>query len=186
MSLSKDPRSSFWQFDFWCGGRRFRGSTETGNRREAEKIERCKRDEAKRQVEAKEASQVSHRLEDAAERYWLDKGQHLAGEGAPNTKRQLARLFEFFGDSKSLLDIGDDDVARLVAWRRGHLVRGNLISPFTVNDTTEQLKKLFTRAKLLGARFPREPRWRDHWLSEPEARQRTYRRPGRAVARGGP
>ena len=47
-----------------------------------------------------------------------------------------------------------------------------LISPFTVNDTTEQLKKLFTRAKAWGVRFDHEPVWRDHWLDEPQERVR--------------
>lgn len=61
-----------------------------------------------------------------------------------------------------------------MAWRRGHLVRkdGPLISPFTVNDTTEQLKKLFNRAKVWGMRFEREPEWRKFWLTEPRERIR--------------
>jgi integrase len=73
-----------------------------------------------------------------------------------------------------LTDITGDHVAKLVAWRRGHRVRkdGPLISAFTVNDTTEQLKKLFTRAKAWGVRFDHEPRWRDHWLAEPSERVR--------------
>jgi hypothetical protein len=47
-----------------------------------------------------------------------------------------------------------------------------LISARTVNDTTEQLKKLFTRAKLWGVRFDHEPRWKEHWLKEPKERVR--------------
>jgi integrase len=49
---------------------------------------------------------------------------------------------------------------------------GPLISPYTVNDTTEQLTKLFTRAKLWGVRFEHEPQWRKHWLKEPEEQPR--------------
>ncbi|HEY2886164.1 MAG TPA: tyrosine-type recombinase/integrase [Rhizomicrobium sp.] len=74
------------------------------------------------------------------------------------------------------LEIGGDDVAKLVAWRRGHRSRPSkgapLISTFTVNDTTEQLKKLFGRAKALGIRFEHEPQWRKHWLAEPQERVR--------------
>jgi integrase len=68
----------------------------------------------------------------------------------------------------------DDDVAKLVAWRRGHRRPhdGVLISPFTVNDTTEQLKKLFTRAKTWGVRLDHDPKRRDHWLKEPPERVR--------------
>jgi integrase len=122
---------------------------------------------------------VSLKLDDVAERYWLDVGQGHAGEGAPNTKRQLARLVEFFGTDRQLTEITDDDVAQLVSWRRGHRVQRSkkvkledcpFVGPFTVNDTIEQLKKLFTRTKLLGARFPREPKWRQHWLKEPKER----------------
>ena len=69
-------------------------------------------------------------------------------------------------------EITSDDVAKLVAWRRGHRIRGALISPFTVNATTKQLRKLFIRAKLWGVRFHQEPRWRDHVLKEPQERVR--------------
>jgi integrase len=85
----------------------------------------------------------------------------------------LGYLINHFGKDKLLTEISGNDVARLVAWRRGHRRRdGALISPFTVNDLTEQLKKLFTRAKVWGARFDHEPRWKDHWLAEPQERVR--------------
>jgi integrase len=107
-----------------------------------------------------------------AGRYWQEVGQHHAGDGARNTWRELARLVEFFGKDKLLTEITGDDIAKLVAWRRGHRIRDRLISPFTVNATTKTLRKLFTRAKLWGARFNDEPRWRDHVLKEPQERVR--------------
>jgi integrase len=86
---------------------------------------------------------------------------------------KIAFLVDFLGKDKLLTEITGDDVAKLVAWRRGHKRQnGSLISPFTVNDLTEQLKKLFTRAKAWGARFDHEPKWRDHWLDEPQERVR--------------
>ena len=33
-------------------------------------------------------------------------------------------------------------------------------------------KKLFTRAKLWGVTFAREPQWKRHWLAEPQERVR--------------
>ena len=36
----------------------------------------------------------------------------------------------------------------------------------TVNDTIEQLKKLFTYVKASGVTFPQEPKWKDLWLEE--------------------
>src|SRR5262249_21215022 len=88
------------------------------------------------------------------------------------TWRELARLIQFFGKDKLLTEIAGNNVAKLVAWRRGHQVRGKLISPFTVNATTKQLRKLFTRATMWGVRFNHAPRWRDHILKEPQERVR--------------
>jgi integrase len=172
MSVRRDPRSPYWQYNFQIRGHRFFGSTKCTTRREAEAIERAERERAKQQIEQTRAAAASLRLDDVAERYWQEVGQHHAG--ADNTDRQIGYLIEYFGKDKLLTEITGDDVAKLVAWRRGHRVRkdGPLISPFTVNDTTEQLKKLFTRAKLWGVRFEREPQWRKHWLAEPTERVR--------------
>jgi integrase len=171
MSVYRKPRSPYWHFDFYCRGHRFLGSTKCTARREAEAVERAEREKAKRQVADLAAAKTSLRLDDVADRYWIEVGQHHAG--ADNTERQIAFLIEFFGKDKLLTEIGGDDVAKLVAWRRGHRTRSSaLISPFTVNDTTEQLKKLFTRAKAWGVRFEHEPRWREFWLAEPQERVR--------------
>ncbi len=170
MSVYKNPRSPYWQFDFQHRGSRFHGSTGATSRRAAEAVERAEKDKAKARAAEAAGTAASLRLDDVAGRYWLEIGQHHAGEGAANTRRQLARLIEFFGKDKLITEITGDDIARLVAWRRGHRSRGSLISPFTVNDTTEQVKKLFTRAKVWGVKFAREPRWRDHWLAEPQER----------------
>jgi integrase len=109
-------------------------------------------------------------------------GQHHAG--ADTTWRDIERLVGYFGAPKLLTEIADDDVAKLVAWRRGHRVTRHgkgkknaalapLIAPATVNrSTTEVLKKLFTRAKAWGIRFEREPNWKQHWLKEPQERVR--------------
>jgi integrase len=172
MAVVKDKRSPFWRYDFQIGGRRFYGSTKRTNRREAEAVERAEREKAKRHLAQVRAAASSLRLDDVAGRYWQEVGKYHAGARA--TERQLGYLIEFFGKDKLLPDFTDDDVARLVAWRRGHQRRdGRLIGPFAVNDTTEQLKKLFTRArKQWHVHFDHEPRWRNHWLKEPQERVR--------------
>ena len=172
MSIRRDPRSPYWQFNFQIRGHRFFGSTKCTNKREAEAVERAEREKAKRQIEQARAAATSLRLDDVAGRYWQEVGQHHAG--ADNTERQIGYLIEHFGKDKLITEISDDDVIKLVAWRRGHRVRkgGPLISPFTVNDATEQLKKLFTRAKLWGVAFACEPQWKRHWLAEPQERVR--------------
>ena len=172
MSIYRNPRSPFWQFDFQWRGHRFHGSTKATTKREAEAVEQTERERAKQHVAQLQAARTSLRLDDVAGRYWQEVGQHHVGDGARNTWRELARLVEFFGKDKLLTEITGDDMARLVAWRRGHRIRDQLISPFTVNATTKQVRKLFTRAKMWGVRFDHEPPWRQYWLKEPHERVR--------------
>jgi integrase len=171
MSVYKPKSTPYYQFDFEWRGNRFHGSTKATSRREAEKVERTERERAKKHVAQANSAKTSLRLDDVAGRYWTEKGQHHAG--ADNTWRQLGYLLDHFGKDKLLTEITGNDVAKLVAWRRGCRRKdGSPISPFTVNDTTEQLKKLFTRAKAWGVRFDHEPAWKDHWLKEPKERVR--------------
>lgn len=175
MSVYKDKRSPFWQFDFELDGHRFYGSTKARSKREAEAVERTEKAKARERITKTRAARSSLRLDDISGRYWEEVGRHHAG--SDNTWRQIEKLIEHFGKDKFITEVTDDDVTKLVAWRRGHHViygkrRGPLISPFTVNDLTEQLKKLFTRAKLWGVRFDHEPQWKKHWLDEPEERVR--------------
>src|SRR5262245_12829854 len=143
MSIRRDPRSPFWQYNFQIRGRRFFGSTKKANKREAEVVERQERERAKLLVAQTEHARTSLRLDDIAGRYWQEVGQHHAG--AIGTEHRLALLIEFFGKDKLLTAITSDDVAKLVAWRRGHQSPRTkaLISPHTVNHLTEQVRKLF-------------------------------------------
>ncbi len=183
MSVYKHKDSPFYHFDFEYKRVRFHGSTGTGNKREAEGIERQERDKAKlRTLETSKAS-VSLKVDFVGERYWQEIGQHHVG--AATTERDIARLINYFGPDTLLTDITDDAVTKLVAWRRGHRVKDHrkappkdapplpYISNATVNrSTTEVLKKLFTRAKAWGVRFDHEPAWKKHWLKEPKERVR--------------
>ena len=50
----------------------------------------------------------------------------------PSQMRQpknLARLVEHFGPGKSLIEIDDTDVAKMVAWRRGHRIKAQGQAP---------------------------------------------------------
>jgi hypothetical protein len=95
-------------------------------------------------------------LDTAARRYWTEVGKYHANSAG--TWRDLERLIGYFGPLRRLVDISNNDVAELVAWRRGHRVKNRvrdkkgrgvpLVSPATVNrSTTQALQKLFTRAK---------------------------------------
>jgi integrase len=183
MSVYKHQDSPFYHYDFQYKRARFHGSTGKTNEREAEAIEKLEREKAKKA--AVESSRISQslKIDDVAARYWLEVGQFHVG--ADTTERDLARLITYFGPDKLLTDITDDDITKLVAWRRGHRrtvhrkkpvknpAPAPLIAPATVNrSTTEVLKKLFTRCKLWNVRFEHEPRWKEHWLDEPEERVR--------------
>lgn len=181
MSVYRPKGSPFYHFDFQWRGRRFFGSTKRTNRREAEKVEQVERTRAKQAASVSTAASTSLMLDDVAGRYWKEIGQHHAGRD--NTWRDLARLIDYFGPTRLLTEITDDDVARLVAWRRGHRVArgknakpgsGPLIANATVNrSTTEPLKKLFTRAKKAWrVKFEHEPSWKEHILKEPQERVR--------------
>ncbi len=70
MSVYKDPRTPYWQFDFQWRGHRFHGSTKKTTRREAEGVERDEREKAKQIVALQQAARTSLRLDDVFGRYW--------------------------------------------------------------------------------------------------------------------
>jgi integrase len=169
MSVYRPQGSPFYQYDFQMRGRRFHGSTKCKSRREAEAVERGERERAKELLKVATGGAAALTIDVAAGRYWNEAGRHHADWAG--TWRDLERLIGYFGKDKLLSDITTDDVTRLVAWRRGHRVRGKaFVSPATVNrSTTQVLQKLFTRAKKSwGMRFAIEPHWKTHRLKEPQ------------------
>jgi hypothetical protein len=193
-SIWKDPKSPYYQVDIWIDGRKLSRSTRCTREREArdaaERIEKQLRAERAGQ-EAQLAGQGTKlallKLDYIAEQWMLDIGDHHRGEGPRINEFKIDRLIEYFGAERSLADITLDDVAKLINWRRQHRTdRGRkknpdkkyrqapLISAYTVNDTTEQLKKLFTYCKARNVKFEQEPNWSDPqlWLREPEERER--------------
>jgi integrase len=182
MSVYKHKESPFYHFDFQFKGDRFHGSTGCTNKREAEAFERAERDRAKQHAKVA-SSAVSAKIDYVAGEYWSGVGQHHVG--ADTTWRDIERVVNYYGPTMMMTEILDVDVARLVAWRRGHRVTRHgrglknaatapFVAPATVNrSTTEVLKKLFTFAKrTLHIPFEQEPDWKIHWLREPEERVR--------------
>jgi integrase len=189
MSVFKRKGQAVYSYDFVVSGRRYTGSTGSENRREAEKIADAARKKARAEIAADEAAGSGPlTLKGAAGRYWSEVGQYHAN--SDTTLRNLARLQDFFGDDRRLDSITDDDIAKLVAWRRAQTVKGRrtiadpsdprrrvpapMISAATVNRSTiEPLQKIFNRARLVWKRqFPSEPTWRLHLLAEPRERVR--------------
>jgi integrase len=176
MSVYRRPETGQWRYDFWQGGQRFSGSLEAKSKKEAEAKELRIRSQAQiDQEEQRKTGKIVLTLDAAARRYWDEKGQHHTDDA--KTFTDLERLVAHMGPNRRLDEITDDDVVQLVAWRRAQPAKGKkgkLVAPATVNrSTTEVLKKLFTRARVVWRySFPNEPRWNEHMLKEPEARVR--------------
>lgn len=177
MSLYKKAGTPFYGYDFKVAGVRFTGSTGTGNRREAEKVEEQKKAAARGEIDAAKQFGASLRLRDIADSYYDAKGQYLAGEGPSNTRRLLAVVCRHVGDDTLITDIRDADVARMVNERRRCKVPNaeRFLTPATVNDTTEMLKKLFTYVRQRGGELPGAPTFKNHWLRVPPRRPRELR-----------
>src|SRR5215471_9411509 len=175
-TIYSTPKSPFFQCDIWHQGKKYSRSTKRGNRREAEAAARRIEQEIIAEVDAEAAAGDSLSLTDVVTRYMVDVGDHHAG--ADNTDRLCKLLIRYFGGEKRLDEIGHEDALALRRWRRQHKVgkrkngqsgkNARLISAYTVNDTIEQLKKLFTYVKTTGASFRNEPKWKELWLDEPK------------------
>ncbi|RTE92467.1 site-specific integrase [Bradyrhizobium sp. LVM 105] len=183
MSVYRDKRSPYYQFDFQINGHRFHGSTKCTSRKDAIRFENAEVEKARALLKARRRSKESLAIDDVADRLWNDQAQYDADPKA--TETNLARLVEYFGEATPLTAIGHGEAKKLVAWRRGHRVhrRGKptkqqtdalpLVANATVNRSTiKVLQRLFKFAKAEGCDFDREPKWEELLLQEPEERVR--------------
>lgn len=182
MSLYKNDKSPYWQFDVVVQGRRLYGSTKARLKKDAEAVERDLIAKAKADIEQeKKTGNGPLLLRHAGGRYMAEVGDHHAN--AANTFTEIERLIGFFGPDQRLDAITNDDVARLVTWRRGQTVKGRkedksgnpvkVIAPRTANATTLTLKFIMNRAQeTWGHQFPQRITWKKHMLKEPKERVR--------------
>ena len=178
MSVYKRSDSPYYHYDFQWRHSRFYGSTGETDRRKAEAFERAEKERVKRQVALGAEPAGSMSFDIAADRYWLEVGQHSK---EIDLQENIARLVEWIGANTALAEIHDDMLARLVARRRGELRWGNpklgFVSAATVNRTvTQLLRRVLTRArKKWRISLPAEPDWPGHILKEPAERIRELR-----------
>lgn len=178
MSVYRDKRSRYWQFEFQIQRRRFYGSTERHDELEAREVEKEKRREALAQLERERAEQRAPlTLGRACDRWWNEHGQHLADA---KIKSALDKIAKILGRDTPLHDIIDDRVSHLVAERRKDTRRDSTvmergrkrilkraITPTTVNRTIDLLRRVMRRAKEnWNAYLPNEPTWKKHRLKE--------------------
>ena len=184
--IRKETKDGTYSYDFKLQGRRFSGSTERKNRREAEQIEKIRKEEARKELAIEKSfSDANMTIEVAASRYWLEVGQHH--ENWQTTERSMAWLVEHFGKTTLLRDIDDSKVAAMVAKRRGEFVPSQRkpgrkyrtteirkrVGPATVNrSATQPLREIILRAKNLWSVPVHNVQWGEHLLPEPQERVR--------------
>ncbi|WP_246300891.1 site-specific integrase [Mycoplana rhizolycopersici] len=176
MSVYKRAGQETYSYDFQLRGRRFSGDTRAKNRREAERFEAQRKEEAKLKL-AEEAAFFASEMtfEIAASRWWLEVGQHNAN--TETTLRNLEWLKAAIGTKTPLTDVTDSIVASLVAKRRGERLKGRadapFVSPATVNRTcTQPLREIIVRAAKVWKVAVAEIDFGRHMLKEPRERVR--------------
>jgi integrase len=172
--ITKKSAPYYW-YSFQLQRRRFFGSTRCTSRKEAERFEALEREKAKAIIKATLRSRTSLAIDDVAARLWTDHAQYDTDPDAISTN--LARLVDYFGKTTALTAIDHGKAKAMVAWRRGHRIKGKkdapLIAPATVNRSAiKVLQRIFTFAKAEGAQFDHEPKWGDLLLPEPVERVR--------------
>lgn len=178
-NVHKPENSPYWHYEFVVGGRRLRGSTGCKTRPEALAVAKAAKEQAQRNAKSQavlSSDVASLQMQDVGLRYWLEKKDTLAG--ARNVHKDVIRLVEFFGKTKLLTEIDDNDVAKLVAWRKAQRVvpmhtkkkpeACPFVAPGTVNHTLVRLQAIFAHARReWKVAFRHEPDWRKHKLNVP-------------------
>lgn len=178
MSVYKRPGSKTYTYDFIIEGVRFQGRSEETTERGAKAWLKTKKLEAAKEVADRKRLNAPKTWSDAASRYWHEVGQHHVN--AAVTAMNLDWLTQAIGEKAQFNTINDNVVASLVARRRAeHRKVGSkkaakrLVSPATVNRTmTEQLRKVWLRAKNVWKVPVGDVNWSQHMLDEPQERVR--------------
>lgn len=176
MSVYKTPKSPFYQYDFQVQRRRFHGSTEAKNKKDAEAVERDLKAKAKADIELeKRTGSGPMTLNIAAGRYMVEVMKDRASE--IDSHRALSRLIQTIGADTRMDAITDGHVSTYIAtrlqetrWGRKKLKDGTpvaKVSGATVNREVAVLKRLFLRSRRTWKiPLPNEPDWRAHLQKE--------------------
>lgn len=170
MSVYRPKGSDIYVYDFQHRTARFCGSTGATSKREALAVEKQCRAEAEKEIAGRVAAGCAPMTVGVAmARYWTEIGQHH--KGSDNTWWSIDWLEREIGGRRLILDITDNDVAKLVAKRRAEAK-----APATVNRSmTEVLRKVLRRAKEVWDQDVAKIQWREHMLAEPKERVRELR-----------
>jgi integrase len=166
MSIRKDPRSPYWQYDFQIRKRRFHGSTGCSSKRDAERFVANLR----RQIATGDADKQQITIDQACELYWQDKGQHEKSRST--TEYQLANLCSILGAQRMVGEITLKDFRTYIAKRRGQGVRAA-----SINREWQLARRVWKHARgsgfyVPGSDDPAAIKWSDLLLAEPKERVR--------------
>lgn len=179
MAVYRPAKSRFFHYDFVYKGRRLHGSTGCETLRKAEAVERKVREDAALGV-LDDAAQLT--LDEAAGRWWLEKGRHL--RTAPAVERRLEKLLALIGPGRRLADITTPEVLAAIQRRRDQrFVRSRAakaktygVSNRTVNlDVIDTLRPILRRARRAwGAKGLPEIDWGELRLPEPKPKPKEF------------
>lgn len=170
MSVYKDKRSPYYQYDFWRGGVRFHGSTGCSTRREAERFEADRKKAAEQAVKPRSANEPMT-LNAAMARFWIEVGQHYHGGYRATFASAQEWLTVQIGKNALLNEIGRRHVSEAIGRRRA-----DGVTNATINRTVaEPLRRVLNRAKMHWEQEVQDIPWRDFMLPEPRERVRELR-----------
>lgn len=176
MSIYRNKRSPFWQYDFEIECYRFYSSTKLRDEHQAQAFEDARKVEARALVERLKAEgSAPLTLKAACDRWWDEHGSTLSDR---KIKTVLARMVEIIGARTYLHAINDDTVSRMVVERRKDTRRDRTIvengkrtilyrpiTPRTVNRTIDLLRQVMYRAvDNWNAAIIKMPKWKKHRL----------------------
>lgn len=169
MSVYKDKRSPYYQYDFQVRGARHFGSTGCTSRREAERFEEERRQLAK--AATRRAAGEPLTISQATAKFWTEVGQHYRGGYNATFLAALEWIALQLGKTTLLHEIGRRQVSEAVARRRA-----DGVSNATINRTvTEPLRRVLGRARKHWEQEVQDIPWRDFLLPEPKERVRELR-----------
>lgn len=113
MSVYKRPGSPYYQIEFTIKGRRFRRSSETTSKREAEGVERKLKAEEKERAKTRRTDEMN--ISQGFGRYWLEHGHDLSW--AHEVERYIKQILEVIDNKILVSDLCDADVNDFVQQR---------------------------------------------------------------------
>lgn len=174
MSIHKRKGSPFFYYDFVVKGRRFAGSTKATSRRDAERVERELREQAR--TETKEVRKSVYTLSEACGIFWSERGHRSRGKWQADTARYLKQICTIIDDKTLMSEMGDKHVNQFVQTRlktfeggRGHSVINRAIAVFrAVHNHVKDLHEQPVKAIKWSRHFLDEPEERIRWLTAEE------------------